>query len=155
MDQQNTNSQNRDSVRTDGSIVAGESEKIKKLFIGLAVLIIFCSSLAMPLYLSYKAQEKAKEMRVKMDMSQVSNWAQVYKINNQDYFGFDQDIELQRVFKDIASMDGTANIFISKDSKKYCCQVQFENKNLGTWCVDDSGHAGANGQCEKNNIKCE
>jgi len=155
MDQQNSNSQNRDSVRTNGAIVSGESDKIKKLFIGLAVLIVFCSSLAMPLYLSYKAQEKAKEIRVKMDMSQVSNWAQVYRINNQSYSGFEQDLELKRVFKDIVSMGGLTDIFISPDSKKYCCQVQFENKNLGTWCVDDSGHIGSNGRCEKNNIKCE
>lgn len=155
MDEQNINSQNRDSIRTDGSIVAAESEKLKKLFVGLAVLVVFVLSLSVPLYLSYKAQEKAKEMRVKMDMSQVRNWAQVYEINNQTYRNFEKDSELIKVFKDINSMGGVADIFISKDSSKYCCQVQFTNKSLGTWCVDDSGYVGANGQCEKNNIKCE
>ena len=155
MDQQNINIQNRDTVRTDGSIVSAASGKIKKFVTGLAVLIVFGSSLAMPLFLSYKAQEKAKEMRVRMDMSQLKNWAQVYQLNNQDYAGFDNDVEIKRVFVDIKSMDGVANIFISRDSSRYCCQVSFSDKKMGTWCVDDSGYVGADGKCNKSNVKCK
>jgi hypothetical protein len=153
MEQQNFNSENGDFVRTDGSIVAGESEKIKKLFKGLAVLVVFLSSLFMPLCLSYKAQEKAKEMRVKMDMSQLRNWAEVYELNNQDYAGLENDLEIQRVFKSIESMGGVASIFVSSDSKKYCSQANFSNKKLGTWCVDDSGNVQAGERCE--GVRCE
>ena len=153
MEQQNFNSENGDFVRTDGSIVAGESEKIKKLFKGLAVLVVFLSSLFMPLYLAYKAQENAREVMVKMDMSQLMNWAEVYELNNRDYAGLENDLEIQRVFKSIESIGGVANIFVSSDSKKYCCQARFSSKKLGTWCVDDFGGVQAKKRCSS--VRCE
>jgi hypothetical protein len=136
-------------------VIAGQSEKIKKFFKALAVLVVFFSSFSVPMYLSYKAQEKAKEVRVKMDMSQLKNWAMVYELENSNYAGFENNSEIKRVFNDIESMNGTAYIFISDDFKKYCYQTNFSNKKLGTWCVDYSGYVGKKGNCKQNNISCE
>jgi hypothetical protein len=107
------------------------------------------------MYLSYKTQEKAKEMRVKMDMGQLKNWAVVYEINNGNYLGFEKDSNVTRVFEDIKSMGGVVHIIVSKDSKRYCCQTKFTKKELGTWCVDSSGYVGKDGGCSINNITCE
>jgi hypothetical protein len=155
MDQQNFNIQDRESLRTDESVISGESEKLKKFFRALAILVVFFSSLSVPLYLSYKAQEKAKEMRIIMDMGQLKNWAMVYSIKNGDYADFENSSEIKRVFDDIKSMDGDANIIVSSDSQRYCSQVNFINKKLGTWCVDFSGYVGKDGVCSQNNISCE
>lgn len=155
MDQQNINSQNRDLVRADESIIAGQSEKIKKFFQALAVLVVFFSSLSMPLYLSYKAQGKAKQVRVKMEMGQLKNWGMIYQIENGSYNGLSNDPEIKKVFNDIKSMGGDAYIFISKDSKRYCCQANFLEKELGSWCVDHTGSLQSNGKCDASNIKCK
>jgi len=155
MDQQNLNRQNRDAVRTDESIVAGESEKIKKFFKALAVLVVFFSSFSVPIYLSYKTQEKAKEMRVKMEMGQLRNWAMIYELENKDYDGLDNNVEIKKVFESIKSMGGNAYIFVSADHKRYCCQTNFLNKSLGSWCVDYTGNIGRDGNCDKNNVQCK
>lgn len=155
MDKQNFNRQNRDSLRTDESVVAGQSEKIKKFFKALAVLVVFFSSFSVPFYLSYQTQERAKEARIKMDMGQLKNWAMVYELQNNDYEGLENDKEIKRVFEDIKSMGGNAYIFVSKDHKKYCCQTNFLDKRFGSWCVDYTGRVGNDGKCDKNNIQCQ
>jgi hypothetical protein len=155
MDQQNINNQNGDSLRADESVIMGDSEKIKKFFRALAVLVVFFSSLSVPLYISYKTQENAKQMRIKMDMSQLKNWAEIYEVNSGNYFGLDNDSNVDGVFKDIESMGGSAHIIVSSDSIKYCCQTRFIKKELGTWCVDSSGYMGKDGGCDINNISCK
>ncbi len=133
----------------------GDSEKIKKFFRTLAVLVVFVSSLSVPLYISYKTQENAKQMRVKMDMSQLKNWAEIYEVNNGNYLGLENDSNVLRVFKDIESMGGNTHIVVNSDSIKYCCQTKFTKKELGVWCVDSSGYMGKDGGCDINNISCE
>jgi fructose-1,6-bisphosphatase len=155
MDKQNTNYQNRDFIRTDESIISGETQKIKKFFKALAVLVVFFSSLSVPIFISYKTQMKAQEIRIKMDMGQIKNWATIYQLNNNNYYGLDRDSEINRVFEDIKLMDGDAHLFISKDFRKYCCQTNFLDKKLGKWCVDYSGNIGINGECDKVNTRCK
>ncbi|MCK9445884.1 hypothetical protein M0Q50_03230 [bacterium] len=155
MDEQNTNHQNGDLIRTDESVVTGQVEKIKRLFRALAVLVVFISSFSVPVYVSYKTQTMAKEMRVRMDMGQLKNWAIIYKLEHNDYDGFKNDPEITRVFNDIKLMGGEAYIFVSNDAKKYCCQTNFIDKSFGSWCVDYTGNVGSNGKCGKNNIQCK
>jgi len=153
MDQQNTNNQDRHPLRADESI-SGDSEKVKKLFRALAVLVVFFVSLSVPLYISYKTQERAKEIRIKMDMSQLKNWAEIYEIKNGSYIGLENDLEVKKVFEDIESMGGVPNIFVSNDANEYCCQTEFKKK-LGVWCLDSSSYLGRDGGCNVNNISCE
>jgi len=155
MDQHSVNDKNRNSLRANEPMSFGEPEKIKKLFRALAVLVVFFSSMSLPLYLSYRTQENAKVIRVKMDMNQLNNWAKIYEVQNNDYIGFDNSKDVKRVFKDIESMGGVAHIFISKDGEKYCCKTEFLNKKLGTWCIDNFGSVGGDGKCSANYVQCE
>ena len=155
MDEQNINRQNRDTIRTDESVVSGEVQKIRRFFKALAVLAVFAASLSVPIYVSYKTQIRAQEIRIKMDMGQLKNWATVYELEHDDYNGLDRDSEITRVFEDIKSMGGDAHIFISKDAKKYCCQTKFSNKSLDSWCVDYTGNIGGDGKCEEGNVRCK
>jgi len=155
MDEQNINHQNRNTIRTDESIVAGQVEKFKKLFKVLAILVVFLVSLSLPIYIAHKTEIRARIIRVKMDMGQLKNWAMVYELEHSNYNGLDKDLEINRVFNDIKSMGGNAYIWVSKDNKKYCCQTSFSDKNLGSWCVDYTGSVGSNGKCDKNNIQCK
>jgi len=155
MDKQNTNYQNRDFIRTDESIISGETQKIKKFFKALAVLVVFFSSLSVPIFISYKTQMKAQEIRIKMDMGQIKNWATIYQLKNNNYYGLDRDSEINRVFEDIKLMGGEARIFVSKDARKYCCQAKFSDNSFGSWCVDYTGSVGGNGKCEEDNIQCK
>jgi len=136
-------------------MITEDSEKIKKFFKALAVLVVFFSSLSVPLYISYKTQENARQMRVKMDMSQLKNWAEIYEVNNGNYLGLENDSNVLRSFEDIELMGGYTHIVVSSDSIKYCCQTRFAKKALGTWCVDSSGYMGKDGGCDINNISCE
>jgi len=132
-----------------------QSQIIKKFFKILAVLIVFVSSLSVPMYLSYKTESDARKMRVRMDMGQLKNWAILYSIEHGDYAGIEDEPEIKRVFTDIKAMGGYAFIFASKDNKKYCCQTNFLNKELGSWCVDHTGSVGGNGKCDINNVQCK
>jgi hypothetical protein len=118
-------------------------------------LVVFAISLSLPLYVSYKTQQNAKVMRVKMDMNQLRNWAEVYKVENESYTGLGDNKEIKRVFEDIKSMDGTALIFVSDDGTKFCCRTDFSNRKLGNWCVDDSGYIGDNGKCNTDYFQCD
>ena len=155
MDKQNTNNKNRNPLRANESVGFGESEKLKKILRALAVLIVFVSSLLVPMYLSYKTQQNAKVMRVKMDMNQLKNWTKIYEIENSNYFGLDDDAEIKRVFEDIKVMGGLAVIFISEDNESFCCRTNFSNTRLGSWCIDSSGHVGDDGKCTANHIQCD
>jgi len=106
------------------------------------------------MYISYKTQENAKEMRIKMDMRQLKNWAIIYKINNDNYLNLEKDSEVSKVFKDIQSMGGNAYMVVSGDANKYCCQANFERKG-GVWCMDSSGYIGKDDKCSSVNISCE
>ena len=155
MDEQNINHQNRDPIRTDKSVVSGQVEKIKKLFKVLAVLIVFFTSLSVPIYIAHKTEMRAKEMRVRMDMGQLKNLATIYLINNNSYKGLDKDSEINKVFSDIELMGGNADIWVSKDTKRYCCQASFLDEKLGLWCVDYAGNVRSNEKCDLNNIQCK
>jgi hypothetical protein len=120
----------------------------------LAVLVVFTVSLLLPLYISYKTQQHAKVIRVKMDMNQLRNWAEVYKIENNNYTGLEDDKEIKRVFEDIKSMGGLAIIFVSEDNTMFCCRTNFSNTRLGSWCIDSFGHVGGDGKCTANHIQC-
>ena len=155
MDEQNINHQNRDTIRTDESVVSGQVEKIKKLFKVLAVLVVFFSSLSLPIYIAHKTEMRAKEMRVKMDMGQLKNWTTIYLINNNSYKGLDKDSEINRVFNDIEAMGGNVDIWVSKDTRRYCCQANFSNKEFESWCVDYTGNVRNDKKCDLNNIQCK
>lgn len=155
MDKQNTDSQNRNPLWADEPIIIGDSEKVKKFFKALAVLVVFLVSLSLPLYFSMRTQGKAKEIVVKMDMDQLKNWAEVYKIQNGSYTGLEDDSEIEKVFENIKSMGGNPRMIINRNSSKYCCQTEFIKKDLGTWCVDYSGYVGKDSNCNLNNISCK
>jgi hypothetical protein len=155
MDKQNFNRKDRNTLRTDESIIAGESEKIKKFFKALAVLVVFFVSFSTPFYLSYKTQENAKALVVKINMSQLSNWAKIYELRNGDYYGLENNSEIKRIFDDIKSEGGNAYIFIDELSKKYCSEAKFTKKELGIWCIDSTGYIGKKGNCTADTVSCE
>ena len=155
MDKQNTHNKNRKSLRANEPVEIGNPEILKNFLKSLAILAVFTSSLFVPMYLSYKTQQNAKVMRVKMDMNQLKNWTKIYEIENINYAGLEDDAEIKRVFEDIKSMGGLSVIFISEDNTKFCCRTNFSNTKLKTWCIDSLGHVGDDGKCTINHIQCD
>jgi hypothetical protein len=99
---------------------------------------------------SLAVQEQAKNMRIKMDMGQIRNWAEVYKLENKTYWGFEKDVDLERALADIKAMEGNAEIFVKGNS--YCVKVFFKK---GSFCVDSSGYIGKdNGICSDKVVNC-
>jgi len=154
MDKQNTNNKNRNPLWANESIDFSDPENIKIILKFLAIFVVFTVSLCLPLYVSYKTQQNAKVMRIKMDMNQLRNWAEVYRIENNNYIGLENDVEIKRVFEDIKTMDGLTVIFVSTDGKSFCCRTNFSNTRLGSWCVDNFGRVGDDGKCTTNHIQC-
>jgi hypothetical protein len=155
MDKQNTNNKNRKSLRANEPVDFGNLEILKNFLKSLAILVVFISSLLVPLYLSYKTQQNAKVMRVRMDMNQLKNWTKIYELENSNYFGLEDDEEIKRVFEDIKSMGGLSVIFVSNDYTSFCCRTNFSNTRLKNWCIDSLGHVGDDGKCSTNHIQCD
>lgn len=132
-----------------------ESEvlNIKRFFKASAVLIVFLISFSIPVVIAFNLEEQAKNTRIKMDMGQLMNWAQVYEVQNKSFKGFEVDPNLSQFFKDIESMNGKVNIFVSQDYKEYCSKVFFKK---GSFCIDSFGYSGKDkGVCSIENTKCD
>lgn len=153
MDQQNINRQNGNALRSNEPIANGEADKIKSFWKALAILIVFLGSFSFPFYCSFKAKEVAIELRIRMDMNQLKNWAEIYRLKHGTYSGLNDDLEVKRVFADIESMGGTVKITVDGDNEKYCSQSLFIKKDIETWCIDSSGHMGV-GACDSEAVSC-
>lgn len=125
---------------------------VKRFFRASAALIVFLISFSIPVIIAFNVRERAMDMRIKMDMGQLKNWAEVYRLTNKSYKGFENDPDLYRFFEDIKSMNGEARIFIGKNHDSYCSTVFFKK---GSFCIDDSGYTGRdNGICSFENTRC-
>jgi len=125
----------------------------QRFFKALAVLIVFLISFSIPVCISFRVQEQAKNVRIKMDMGQLRNWAEVYRLTNKSYKGLETSPDLYRVFEDIKLMDGDAKVFVGNNYNSYCTRVSFKK---GSFCIDDSGYIGKdNGICSSDTTKCD
>ena len=153
MDQQNFNGQDRYSLRPNEPVMESQALNLKRFFKALAVLIVFLISFSIPVVIAFNLEEQAKEMRIKMDMGQLKNWAEVYNLTNKSYEGFEKDPDLYRFFEDIELMDGEAKIFINQNYESYCSRVFFKR---GSFCIDDTGHLGKDeGICSSEHTRCD
>lgn len=126
---------------------------LKRLFKALAVLIVFLISFSIPVVVAFNLEETAKDMRIKMDMGQLKNWAEVYRLENKSYEGFEKDPDLYRFFEDIGEMDGEVKIFINQNHESYCSRVFFKR---GSFCIDNNGYFGEDkGICSSEYTKCD
>lgn len=129
-----------------------EALNVKKTFKALAALIVFLISFSIPVLTSLAIQERARSMRIRMDMGQIRNWAEVYKLKNRTYKGLEKDASLKGAFENIESMDGEVVIFIGKKYDSYCAKVVFKKDSF---CVDDSGYLGKDkGVCSSESASC-
>lgn len=150
MDKQNYNDQNGQSLRANGSIAEGDSEKLKKYLKILALFVVFFACFSIPFYCCYLTQENAKVAVVKMNAGQIRNWAQIYHLNNKSYLGLQDDYEIGRVLSGVREMNGEATIFADNDS--YCAVLSFKR---ASFCVDNMGFVGEDdGACSQQSIKC-
>ena len=153
MDQQNFNGQNRYGLRPNEPVMESRALNLKRFFKALALLIVFLISFSIPVVIAFNLEEQAKNMRIKMDMGQLKNWAEVYHLTNKSYEGFEKDPNLYRFFEDIEAMDGEAEIFINQNYESYCSRVFFKR---GSFCIDDAGYFGKDeGICSSGYTKCD
>jgi hypothetical protein len=128
------------------------SSNLQGLLKIIAVLAVFLVFFSIPVLLFWQTQEQAKNIRITMDMKQLKNWSEVYRIENKNYKGFEKNPDLNRFFEDIKSMEGEARIFVSNDYNAYCARVLFKK---GSFCVDNLGYSGKdNGICSPGATKC-
>lgn len=126
---------------------------LQKLFKALAVLVVFLVFLSIPIIVGFRLEQQARDMRIKMDMGQLKNWAEVYRLTNKSYEGFENDPDLARFFDDIESMGGEVEIFIGENNDSYCARVFFSNSSF---CIDDSGYITEdNGVCSSETSHCD
>jgi len=126
--------------------------KNEKFFRRLAVLVVFLVSFSIPILISIIIQEDARNVRIKMDMGQMRDWAEVYSIENNDYKGLGTDPDIERFLGDIKDMKGNVNIFVGKNYNSYCAIVSFKK---GSFCVDASGYIGRDrGICSPHVTRC-
>ena len=124
----------------------------QRFFKALALLIVFLVFFSIPVMVAFNIEEDARNIRIRMDMNQLKNWAEVYRLTNKSYQGFENDPDLSRVFEDIKSMKGEVNIFVSENNDSYCSRVFFRK---GSFCIDDSGYTGKDdGNCSSTFAKC-
>lgn len=151
MDEQDVNGQDRHGLWPDESMTEWLLSN-KRFLKGLAVLIVFLISFSIPVIISFVIQEDAKNMRIKLDMGQLRNWAEVYRLENKNYKGFEIDPDIERAIKDIKDMSGSVHIFVGKKYDSYCVKAVFRK---GSFCVDDSGYVGKDGGvCSPHVTKC-
>lgn len=153
MDEQDLNSQDGHRLRPDESVMEIEAANIQKIFKALAALFVFLVSFSIPIFFCMKVEGEARNMRIRMDMGQIRNWAEVYKMENKNYKEFGSDPDLDRAFEDIRSMGGDVSIFVGKDDNSYCARVFFDK---GSFCVDNSGYMGRDsGKCSSEKTRCD
>lgn len=130
-----------------------ESENIKKIFKALAALFVFLASFSVPVLICRSVEEDARNARIRMDMGQIRNWAEVYELKNKTYEGLGDNPELKRSFNDIGSMGGSVSVFVGEQHDSYCARVFFRK---GSFCVDSSGYAGKDrGICSSAMTNCD
>lgn len=131
----------------------GKALNAERAFKALAALIVFLISFSIPVFISLYVMEDARDTRIKMDMNSLKNWAQVYRMEEGSYGGFEANPELNVFFEDIKSMNGEAKIFVGEDYESYCVRVIFRK---GSLCVDNSGYIGKDkGICSPSVTKCD
>ena len=131
----------------------GKSFNIEKIFNTLAVLVVFLVSFLIPVFVSLFIMEDARNARIKMDMSSLKNWAQVYQMEEGDYRGLEMSRELNVFFEDIKSMKGEVKVFVGQNYESYCTRVIFKK---GSLCVDNSGQMGKDkGICSSSVTRCD
>lgn len=150
MDEQNYNDQNGQSLRANGSVAESDNENLKKYLKVLAIFVVFAACFSIPFYCSYLTQKGAKVAMIKMDASQLRNWAQIYRLNNGSYIGLENDYEFSRVIEGAKRMNGEAVVYTSADS--YCSVLSLERESF---CTDSSGFVGKDeGVCSPDSVKC-
>ena len=109
------------------------------LFRCLAALSVFSICFLTPIFAIKIISSSAKNSIIRMDMSTLRNWAEVYKVKNGDYGGRNGFEDIQRVVEDIEKQGGLCRIF---EGGNHYCAVASLNDAKGYWCVDDTGYIG-------------
>ncbi|MDD4074410.1 MAG: prepilin-type N-terminal cleavage/methylation domain-containing protein, partial [Candidatus Pacebacteria bacterium] len=134
------------------------NHKLSKAFtlIELLIVITIIGILSGLLIVSISGvEERAKDSRIKSEMSQIRNIADIYKINNGfSYEELETNQEVSSLLSSITSQGGTAesNISISNDGSQYCIFTNLNSTN-DLWCVDNTGYSGLGG-CEEETYTC-
>jgi hypothetical protein len=109
------------------------------LFKCLATLSVFSVCFLTPIFAVKLISSSARNSIIKMDMSTLRNWAEVYKVKNANYGGMSGFEDTQRVVEDIEKQGGSCRIF--EDGNHYCAVASL-NDMKGHWCIDDAGYIG-------------
>jgi len=130
-----------------------EAANLQKIFKALAAFFVFLISFSIPVLFCINVEREARNTRIRMDMGQIRNWAEVYELKNKTYEGFENDSELARAMEDIRSMGGEASVFVAEDHGSYCVKVIFKE---GSFCIDSRGYIGKDaGRCSSIETRCD
>ncbi|MCK9393180.1 MAG: hypothetical protein WCX30_00620 [Candidatus Paceibacterota bacterium] len=82
-------------------------------------------------------QKTDNEKKIKYDLRQLESWAQVYKMKNSDFKGFDEDMEIKMIKIDLVAATGNpVEINFDDNYEIYCIKAIKDKK---TYCIDDTG----------------
>jgi prepilin-type N-terminal cleavage/methylation domain-containing protein len=126
-------------------------KKVKKGFtlIELLVVIAIIGILAAIIIVAVdSARNKAKDARIKSDLSQVRSAAEVLYTDNESYSGLSttNPAEIGKLDSDVRNLNGGTGIVIqvSNDGKTYLAYTKLASG--GYWCVDSASAVKAENQ---------
>ena len=125
-------------------------KNIEVIFEGFVVLIVFGISFFTPLVISRMALGVAMDAVIRIELNNIRNWGEIYKLKNGNYGGLNNDKEIKRIGADIKIQGGRLSLFENKTN--YCAKSKLRN---GFWCVDDSGYGGSGySNCADKHYRC-
>lgn len=106
-----------------------------KLLIFGAVFLFFFS---IPIMTINQFQKVDNENKVKNILKQIEAWGQVYSIKNNNYEGFENDIEIRMLKIELVATTGKEmEMYFSDDFNHFCVKAMTNKDN--NYCIDDTG----------------
>lgn len=83
-------------------------------------------------------QKIDNENKIINDLKQIEAWGQIYRIKNDNFKGFENDIEIRMLKIDLVSTTGKdMEMYFNENFNSFCVKAQTNKNNV--FCIDDSG----------------
>ncbi|MDD4409910.1 MAG: hypothetical protein PHW52_04655 [Candidatus Pacebacteria bacterium] len=107
---------------------------IKLIIFGLVFLFFF----SIPIMTITQMQKIDNENKIINDLKQIEAWGQIYRIKNDNFKGFENDIEIRMLKIDLVSTTGKdMEMYFNENFNSFCVKAQTNKNNV--FCIDDSG----------------
>lgn len=116
--------------------------------------VVFLFFFSIPVLTINQIKKVDNENKVKNDFKQIEAWAQIYKIQNGTFEGFENDIEIRMIKIDLIATTGEEmQMFFDDNYNSFCVKARTNKDNV--YCIDDSGYMGKDASgCYQGSGRC-